>query len=357
MNRRMLAIALALVVLFLPAASALAQSPATLTATANLRIRSGPGVGYARIGALPAGASAQALGRDAGSSWAYVDYQGTRGWVAAWLATVSGDFDALPVTQPDGSGALAAAPSADSGVTAVPSVNLRVRSGPGTGYPTVTTIPAGTSVPVLGYDAAADWIRVDYNGQQGWSAAWLATINGDLSGLTGTPAADASSATAPPTGCNADGIALINAINQYRVDNGLGAIPISPSLCIVAEAHVNDLRDNAPHTAPTCNLHSWSDQGNWSACCYTPDHAQAWCAWNKPSELTDYQSNGYEIAYSGPDDTQLAVTTWAGSSGHNAMILNLGIWADLQWQAIGAAQHDGYAHVWFGTDPDPAASR
>jgi hypothetical protein len=39
-------------------------------------------------------------------------------------------------------------------------------------------------VPVLDYDAASDWIRVDYNGQQGWSAAWLATINGQLGGFS-----------------------------------------------------------------------------------------------------------------------------------------------------------------------------
>jgi uncharacterized protein YraI len=350
MNRRLLTVTLILVVLILPAASALAQSPATLTANANLRIRSGPGTNYARIGALPVGASAQALGRDAGSSWAYVDYRGTRGWVAAWLSTVSGDLNALPVTQPDGTGALAAPPAVTSGVTAVPTVNLRVRSGPGTRYPTIATIPAGTPVPVLDYDDAADWIRVDYNGQRGWSAAWLATISGDPNGLT-----DTSPTSTPVSGCNADGLALIDAINGYRAEHGLGAIPVSPSLCVVAEAHVNDLRDNAPHAAPGCNLHSWSGLGGGSACCYTPDHAQAQCMWSKPGELTGYSSNGYEIAYSGPDNPQIAIMAWSGSSGHNAVILNLGNWANLQWQAIGAAQHDGYAHVWFGTDPDPAA--
>ncbi len=176
------------------AAPARAQSPVTLVSTTTLKIRSGPGTGYPQIGSLPAGVSVRALGRDAPAYWAYVDYQGTRGWVAAWLATVTGDMNALPVTQPDGSGALPAAPSAPLGppgggaVTAIPTVALRMRSGPGTDYPLVTTIPAGVSVPVLDYDAAADWIKVDYNGQQGWSAAWLATINGQLSWLSAPPA-------------------------------------------------------------------------------------------------------------------------------------------------------------------------
>jgi Cysteine-rich secretory protein family len=148
-------------------------------------------------------------------------------------------------------------------------------------------------------------------------------------------------------------VALIAEINQYRMSNGLAAIPASSSLCIVADNHVNDLRDNAPRTPQNCNLHSWSDQGSWSACCYTPDHAQAQCMWDKPGELTNYNSNGYEISYSGSNSPQSAVSGWSNSSGHNNVILNLDIWANQQWGAVGAAQHDGFAHVWFGTASDP----
>lgn len=155
-----------------------------------------------------------------------------------------------------------------------------------------------------------------------------------------------------PTGCTAEGLALIAEVNAYRVDNGLPAVPASSSLCIVAETHVTDLATNMPNTGP-CNLHSWSDQGSWSPCCYTPDHAQAQCMWDKPGELSAYPGNGYEISYGGSSSPQAAVQAWSNSSGHDAVMLNEGIWAGYPWGAMGGAIRDGYAHVWFGTQTDP----
>ena len=35
-----------------------------------------------------------------------------------------------------------------------------------------------------------------------------------------------------------------------------------------------------------CNTHSWSANARWSACCYTRDHAQARCMWDKPREIS-----------------------------------------------------------------------
>ncbi len=104
---------------------------------------------------------------------------------------------------------------------------------------------------------------------------------------------------APSGDCTAIGVELVNAVNAYRAENGLPAIPLSPSLCFVANAHVGDLSANAPHAAPGCNLHSWSDQGTWTSCCYTSDHAQAACMWDKPGQLTSYPGPGYENAASG----------------------------------------------------------
>lgn len=176
---------------------------------------------------------------------------------------------------------------------------------------------------------------------------------GDTSSTGGAPGTGGGDGGSPPAGCGPDGVALIAAINDYRADHALPPIVASSSLCIVAETHVNDLRDNAPHTSPNCNLHSWSDQGTWTPCCYTPDHAQASCMWMKPSELASYPSEGYEISASGTSTPTGAVQLWANSSGHNAVILNQGTWANLTWNAIGAAQHDGFAHVWFGVITDP----
>ena len=63
----------------------------------------------------------------------------------------------------------------------------------------------------------------------------------------------------------------------------------------VAEAHVQDLSYNQP-VGGQCNMHSWSDRGSWSGCCYTDDHAASQCMWDKPRELTRYPGNGFEIA-------------------------------------------------------------
>jgi hypothetical protein len=155
-------------------------------------------------------------------------------------------------------------------------------------------------------------------------------------------------------GCTPEAIELVALVNDYRAENALPPIPASPSLCTVATAHVHDLLDNAPHTQPGCNLHSWSDQGAWSACCYTADHTQAACMWNKPGELTIYPGNGYENAASGAGSPAQALDLWKSSQPHNEVILNLGIWADHPWQALGADVYQGYAVLWFGEEPDPA---
>lgn len=143
-------------------------------------------------------------------------------------------------------------------------------------------------------------------------------------------------------------------INQYRTDRGLEEIPISPSLTLVAQRHVEDLERNHPDTGK-CNLHSWSAEGSWTACCYTDDHAKAQCMWDKPRELTDYVGDGYEISanYSGQMTAGTALEQWRGSPGHNNVILNQDIWADNEWRAVGGALSKHYAVVWFGEAIEP----
>lgn len=175
---------------------------------------------------------------------------------------------------------------------------------------------------------------------------------GDGTSDAGTTTTDAASSP-PPSGCAPEAITLIGLVNAYRAENGLPAIPASSSLCTVAATHTRDLAEHHPDTG-MCNLHSWSDQGSWTPCCYTPDHAQAQCMWDKPRELSDYPGNGYENAFAGSDDPMAALEGWKHSPGHNAVILNQDIWADHPWGAIGADIHAGYAVLWFGEEPDPA---
>lgn len=165
----------------LPVAVTMAQEQAiqaevTVTPTSNLLIRSGPGTSYPASGSVPTGTVLQALGRDAAGSWAYIDYNGTRSWIAAWLCTVGGELGTLPVLPPDGSRVLsAAAPIVVTGLEATSVVNLNMRTGPGMPYAMLTTVPQGTPVPVLSQEG--DWLQVNYNGTEGWIAGWLATVS------------------------------------------------------------------------------------------------------------------------------------------------------------------------------------
>jgi uncharacterized protein YkwD len=151
---------------------------------------------------------------------------------------------------------------------------------------------------------------------------------------------------------------LYKLVNDYRAEYDLPAIPLSPSLCYVAGAHVWDLNENQPDRG-RCNMHSWSDKGPWTKCCYTEDHKRAECIWSKPSELTGYDGFGYEVAYysSWPADEHInmpraALEGWKSSPGHNQMILNRNGWKRVKWKAMGVGIYGNYAVVWFGEKKD-----
>lgn len=68
---------------------------------------------------------------------------------------------------------------------------------------------------------------------------------------------------------------LYELIMEYRAANGLNSIPLSPKLTRVAQLHAKDLAEHYDPKSGQCNLHSWSKNGKWTACCYTDDHKQA----------------------------------------------------------------------------------
>ncbi|MBE0585660.1 MAG: CAP domain-containing protein [Desulfofustis sp.] len=162
-----------------------------------------------------------------------------------------------------------------------------------------------------------------------------------------------------PGGClNEQETELVELINAYRGQNGLSPIEASRSLTMVGHWHVIDLETNAPAQG-TCNMHSWSgaEPQLWSAVCYTADHANAAGMWSKPNEITNgvYYSHGYENAAwsSGQISAAQAFNLWKNSPGHNAVILELGIWQGKNWQAMGVGISQHYAVVWFGQPADP----
>lgn len=155
---------------------------------------------------------------------------------------------------------------------------------------------------------------------------------------------------------SAEEMELYTLLMNYRAEFGLAEIPLSASLSIVAQTHVKDLQENNPMVGE-CNSHSWSEFGEWTPCCYTADHAQAACMWNKPRELTDYPGIGYEIAsYSTFNINPIgALNSWKSSPGHDAVIKNIGAWTQ-EWKAVGIGINGRFAAVWFGREEDPAGN-
>jgi len=148
---------------------------------------------------------------------------------------------------------------------------------------------------------------------------------------------------------------LYKLIMEYRKKKWLKEIPLSPTLTKVAQCHARDL--NKYPREKKCNMHSWSKNGPWKPVCYTDTHKGAELMWSKPSELTAYTAEGYEIVHwqSNSNFTaQDALDGWKSSYGHNACILNLGMWKTSKWRAIGIAVEGNYAVVWFGKETDPA---
>jgi hypothetical protein len=153
---------------------------------------------------------------------------------------------------------------------------------------------------------------------------------------------------------------LYDLIMQYRKSKGLPSIPLSAKLTLVAQTHARDLSKNYVFDPDknVCNPHSWSDQGTWTACCYTNDHKQAPCMWSKPKEIADYPGNGYEIAYfsSIGATAKEGLDGWKISPGHNPLIINSGGWSKVEWKAIGIGFFESYGLVWFGEEADDSAA-
>lgn len=167
--------------------SGLAPTGVTVTTRVNLNMRTGPGVEFQWLDTVPAGTTLSVIGRNEISSWVLVEFEGARGWMAAWYTDVGGSLLDVPVTDESGGEIGEEEPAdpagEDTGVTATTTVNLRMRSGPSTAYEQIGLAMAGTTVNVIGRNDLANWILVDQDGFEAWVAAWYTNINGDLTSV------------------------------------------------------------------------------------------------------------------------------------------------------------------------------
>lgn len=166
------------------------------------------------------------------------------------------------------------------------------------------------------------------------------------------------------TSINSEELALYHALMEYRTSLGLSVIPLSQDLTITAGRHADDTYNNiwraGVELPQGANLHSWSDAFYYS------DHRDPGVMWHAPREQagTEYTGLGFEISAAGYADWEGALNGWQNSPGHNTLIINQGIWANVEWNAIGIGieQHQDRSvtyqgniyHVWFGREEDPS---
>lgn len=130
-------------------------------ATANLNMRTGAGTSYGVITVIPNGGKVEVL--ESANGWDKVVYNGNTGYASSTYLSAEVQTTA-PIT-----------------LYKTAKYNLNMRTGPGTAYARVLTIPAGAQVQVL--ETSGGWDKIVYNGSTGWSSnEYLVEVSQNTSG-------------------------------------------------------------------------------------------------------------------------------------------------------------------------------
>jgi len=168
-----------------------------VTGTQILNVRNGPGTSFAQIATLAAGQTVGLTGRNTDATWLQINLPGGgAGWVSGFYIAPNALLTSLPVSE-----AIASVPSIGGQTTAVVTGTqiLNVRTGPGLGFNTFTTLNAGQSIGLEGRDASATWIQVSLpDNQLGWVSSEFITPNVPLTDLPVVQTTTAPSAVGTP---------------------------------------------------------------------------------------------------------------------------------------------------------------
>ena len=152
--------------------------------TLGLNVRSGPGTSHSRVGSIPGGSTTRydILGKDAATvTWYQIQFSpAVTGWVHKDYVQTHGNLTGLTVTWTP----------PQLSLKATTTVNLNVRSGPGTSHSRVGSITGGstTRYDILGKDAATvTWYQIQFSPAiTGWVHKDYVQTHGSLTGLTVT---------------------------------------------------------------------------------------------------------------------------------------------------------------------------
>lgn len=122
--------------------------------TANLNLRSGPGLEYSIITVMPQGSQVTVTGYS--GIWAKVNYGSYSGYASTNYLVDKG-----------------------GATMAYTTANLNLRTGPGTSYAIILTMPKGSSVSVI--STSGGWSKVTYSGKTGYASASYLTSTAPIS--------------------------------------------------------------------------------------------------------------------------------------------------------------------------------
>lgn len=126
--------------------------------TDNVNFRTGAGTGYALLGTIPRGTVLTVS--EVSGKWFRVNYNGKDGWFSSDYAKKY--TEPVQPSVPNTNNVAAVGDKVE--ITNTDVVNFR--SGAGTTYSKIGTIPRGTVLTVL--EISGNWFRVTYNNQNGW---------------------------------------------------------------------------------------------------------------------------------------------------------------------------------------------
>ena len=207
----------------------------------------------------------------------------------------------------------------------VTATNLYVRSGPGTQYKVVTSVPKNSYIRV--FAGVGDWYVVQVEGDYIGAVSkkyvkpiYPGSSNTGTSTGTNKNAGTGGNTTTTTTGMNSDEQEVFNLINQQRINNGLTALKSDSELQKVARIKAQDMVNNNyfSHTSPTYG--SPFDMMN--------------------SFKISYRTAGENIA--GNSSNSAAVTAWMNSSGHRANILN----SSFNYTGVGVVTGSKYGKIY-----------
>ncbi len=138
--------------------TAVPVGPTAVITTGQLNVRAGPGPGYAIVATVSQGETVDLVGRTSDLAWVKIEIPGTEitGWISSRYIDANVPISSLTILMDTPPWAI------------VTTGTLNVRSGPGSEFTILTTVPQGRMVTLIGRTADNSWVKVVANGIEGW---------------------------------------------------------------------------------------------------------------------------------------------------------------------------------------------